>query len=82
MKPRLDFFNGGTDGDGTLETLGQPSVFTQITLTMPQSPVHGDVKCFPCDPVKEHSFHQQPLASQPGEGGDMAHGCMPMTSFT
>lgn len=38
MKTKLNFFHGRADGDEILGTEGQPSVSTQINLTMPQPP--------------------------------------------
>lgn len=56
MEVRSDIPHGGTEGNGTLKTQGQPF---QINLASPQSPVHGSLGCFPRDPVEEHNFYSQ-----------------------
>lgn len=56
LKIWLDFFHGGTEGDGSWETQGHLS---QINLAIPQSPVRGSVKCFSHDPVKQPDFDLQ-----------------------
>ena len=54
LKAWLDFFYGGTDGDGTQ---GQTS--TRLNLATPQSSMHGSMRYIPWDPMKDPHFHQQ-----------------------
>ena len=50
------FPHGWTEGDGKLETHGQPS--TQINhLATPQSALHRPLECFPCDRMEELNNH-------------------------
>ena len=54
LKTRLDFFPGRMEGDGTLVTQGR--ICTGINhLAAPQSPMHGSLECFPCDPLEEET---------------------------
>lgn len=56
----MDFFHGGTEGDGTLETQGEASVSTGINhLAISQSPICGSLECFPGGPMEEPDFHRQ-----------------------
>ena len=57
LRTRLDFFHGKMDGDKTLKTQGPIS--TQVNLATAQSPMHGSLDCFPCDPMEEPDFHRQ-----------------------
>lgn len=54
LKTWLNFSHGGTDRDSTQE---QP--FKQINLAAPLSPVHGSVKCFSPNLMKELHFQRQ-----------------------
>ena len=53
LKTRLDFFHGGTHGNGTLETQGQIS--TWINLATPQSTLRGSLQWFSHDPWKSRT---------------------------
>lgn len=56
LKIHLDIFLGGSEGDGTLEIQGQPSLINLIT---PQSLVCGSLECFFCDSLEEPDFYGQ-----------------------
>ena len=43
------------------ESGGSLLLLPQINLTMAQPPTCGFLEYFPCDPVKEHNFHQQEM---------------------
>lgn len=60
-KARWDFFQGGTEGDGTLET--QRQVPTPIHFATPQSLVNVSLECFPRDPVEQPACHWQQYLS-------------------
>ena len=50
VKTRLDFFRGGTEGDGTLGTQGTVSISILPHCSLP-------LQCFPRDPGDEPNFH-------------------------
>lgn len=54
LKTQLEFFHGGTKGDGTQK---QPSISAKINLVTPLSSVRGSMEFFPH--VKKPHFHWQ-----------------------
>ena len=61
LRTQWEFFQGGTEGNWTLETQGEASISTPINHATPQSPLSESLECFPSHPMEESNFHLQQM---------------------